>query len=71
MAVSRERRGVAHRRAADERAKALAPLLRELRKAGIVSMRAIAEELNRRKVKSAFGKRWHSTSVFRLLGRLW
>ena len=70
MPVSRERRGVANRRAADERAKALAPILREFREAGIVTLRAMAEELNKRNIKTARGGCWHPATVLSLLARL-
>jgi len=56
--------------AADAHAKALEPTIRELRAAGITSVRAIAAELNNRKVPTARGGEWHATSVARLLARL-
>jgi DNA invertase Pin-like site-specific DNA recombinase len=55
---------------ADAQAKALGPTIRELRTAGITSVRAIAAELNKRKVPTARGGEWHATSVVRLLARL-
>jgi hypothetical protein len=70
LAVTHEHRGATNRKAADERAKALASTVRELRKAGIVSLKNIADALNKRKVKTVYGARWHSTTVARLLGRL-
>ena len=70
MTVTREPRGATNRKAADERAKALASIVRELRKAGIVSFQDIADALNKRKVKTVYGARWHRTTVMRLLGRL-
>ena len=70
MAVSREQRGVAHRRAADERAKAMAPIVQELRAAGLVTLRAMADELNKRNIKTVRGGRWRPTTVFNLLSRL-
>ena len=38
--------------------------------AGITSVRAIAAELNDRKVPTARGGEWHATSIARLLARL-
>ena len=70
MALTREHRGATNRKAADERAKALASTLRELRKAGIVSLNKIADALNKRKVKTVYGARWHPGTVGRLLERL-
>jgi hypothetical protein len=61
---------LAIRRIADARAEALGPTIRELRKAGFVSSLAIARELNERKIPTAQGGKWHTTSVYRLLERL-
>src|SRR5262245_53079921 len=58
MAASRERQGIASRQAADERAKALAPIVRELRGTGFVKLQAMADGLNKREVKTAYGGRW-------------
>jgi DNA invertase Pin-like site-specific DNA recombinase len=55
--------------AADAQAKALEPTIRGLRAAGITSVRAIAAELNKRKVPTARDGEWHATSVVRLLAR--
>jgi hypothetical protein len=57
-------------KAAAAQAKAVAPTIRELRAAGITSVRAIATELNERKVPTARGAKWHATSVARLLNRI-
>ena len=70
MAATRERRGATNRKAADERAKVLASTVREVRKAGIVTLRGIAAALNERKVKTVYGARWHAGTVARLLERL-
>jgi Recombinase len=70
LAATRKGRGATNRKAADERAKQLASLVRELRKTGIVSLKNIADALNKRKVKTVYGARWHPTTVARLLGRL-
>ena len=61
---------LAHKRAADARAKALASTIRELRKAGFVSFTAIARELNEREIQTARGSKWHRSGVSRLLRRL-
>jgi hypothetical protein len=61
---------LANKRAADSRARALVPTIRELRAAGFVSRRALADELNRRAIPTARGGRWHSTTVARMLTRL-
>ena len=61
---------LANKRAADSRANALASTLRELRAAGFVSRRALADQLNRRGVPTAHGGRWHYTTVVRMLSRL-
>jgi Recombinase len=72
--TSLRRRGVqgalANKRVADSRANALASTLRELRAAGFISRRALAEELNRRGVQTAHGGKWHYTTVVRMLKRL-
>jgi len=64
------RGAVAGKRAAEARARALASTLRELRAAGFVSRRALADELNRRGIPTARGGSWHYTTIVRLLTRL-
>jgi DNA invertase Pin-like site-specific DNA recombinase len=59
-----------NRRVANAQAKALTPTILELRSSGVTSVRALAAELNRRKVPSARGGKWHATSVARLLARV-
>jgi hypothetical protein len=61
---------LAGKRAADSRALALVPAIRELMAAGFVSRRALAGELNRRGIPTACGGRWHYTTVVRMLTRL-
>ena len=61
---------LAARRAADARAEALAATIRKLRKAGFVSLSAIARELDKRRVRAARGGKWHRSSVSQLLRRL-
>jgi hypothetical protein len=63
------RGGVAGKRAAESRARALLPTIRELMAAGLISQRGLAKELNRRGVLAPQGGRWHPTTV-RLLTRL-
>jgi hypothetical protein len=50
---------LAVKQAADARAKALASTIRKLRKAGFVSISAIARELNERQVPPTWGSKWH------------
>ncbi len=56
--------------AADAQARAMSPVITELRSAGITSVRAVAVELNRRGLATARGGAWHPTSVARMLARL-
>jgi hypothetical protein len=62
--------GLASKRVADVRAEAFGPTIRKLRKAGFVSINAIARELNERGIPTARGGKWHLSSVTRLLERL-
>jgi arylsulfatase A-like enzyme len=62
--------GQAGKRAADARAEAFGPTIRKLRRAGVVSITAIARELNERGIPTARGGKWHLTAVARLLERL-
>jgi hypothetical protein len=61
---------LAVKQAADARARALTSTIRKLRKAGFVSISAIARELNERQVPPAWGRKWHRSTVRRLLERL-
>lgn len=56
--------------AAQKHASSLAPIVREIRAAGITSVRALSEELNRRKVPTPRGGEWHPTTVARVLARI-
>src|SRR5450631_3727392 len=62
--------GRTSKRVADVRAEAIGPTIRKLRKAGFVSVTAIARELNERGIPTARGGKWHLSSVTRLLQRL-
>jgi DNA invertase Pin-like site-specific DNA recombinase len=55
---------------AQERAQNLRAIIVDVKAAGITSVRAIADELNRRAILTARGGRWHATSVVRLLERI-
>ena len=61
---------LANKRAADSRASALVSAIRDLRAAGFVSRQALADELNRTKIPTARGGKWHYTTVVRMLMRL-
>ena len=60
---------LANKRAADSHANALASTIRELRAAGFISRRSLADELNRRGIPTARGGKWHYTTVVRMLAR--
>jgi hypothetical protein len=62
--------GLMNKRVADVRAEALGPTIRRLRKAGFVSIKAIARQLNERGIAAPRGGKWHLTTVTRLLERL-
>jgi hypothetical protein len=72
--LTSERGGInndlAIKRVADVRAEAFRPTIRKLRKAGFVSISAIARELNERGIPTARGGKWRLTTVTRLLQRL-
>jgi DNA invertase Pin-like site-specific DNA recombinase len=65
-----KQRAKENKAAADAQARVLQPAIHELRRAGITSVRAIAAALNDQKVPTARGRKWHPTSVARLLARL-
>jgi DNA invertase Pin-like site-specific DNA recombinase len=56
--------------AACAHAEALRPVITEIRKAGVRTVRGIAEELNRRAVPTVRGRRWHANAVNLMLHRL-
>ena len=61
---------LALKQAAGSRAHALASTIRKLIADGFASQRALADELNRRGIPTAFAGSWHRTSVGRMLTRL-
>ena len=63
--------GLAHKHAANMRARALSAVIQDIRAAGFISYNAVARELNRRQVPTLrHGKHWYPTTVSRLLVRL-
>jgi hypothetical protein len=62
--------GLTRKRVADVRTEALRPTIRKLRKAGFVSIKAIAAEWNERGIAAPRGGKWRLTTVTRLLQRL-
>jgi DNA invertase Pin-like site-specific DNA recombinase len=57
--LSRERR----KALADQRAANVVPIIRDVQRAGLKSLRAIASALNARGVPTARGGAWHASSV--------
>ena len=55
--------------AADNHAANVLPIIREIRKAGATTLRAIAEALNARGVQTARGGQWYATTVRNVLAR--
>jgi DNA invertase Pin-like site-specific DNA recombinase len=55
--------------ASERFARELAPVIEDIRQAGIVSLKAIARELNSRGILTARGGAWHPTTVKNLLAR--
>jgi DNA invertase Pin-like site-specific DNA recombinase len=55
---------------ATQRAMDLQGIIASIKRSGITSVRAIAEELNRQDIHSPRGGAWHPTAVARLLSRL-
>ena len=62
--------GSANADAARSNAEELRPIIHTLFEDGIKSVRGIVKSLNNMMIPTPKGKRWHSTSVFRLLTRL-
>lgn len=65
-----KRLAMENKRAAEEFAASLVPTLDQLKNKGITSIRAISQELNRRRVPSFTGGQWHPNTVYTLLRRL-
>ena len=62
---------VINRQAAEDFASKLCPLILKLRKRGIISVRAVSAELNRKRVPTfREGGKWHPTTVYTLINRL-
>ena len=61
---------LANKRAEDSRTHTLVQTIRELKAAGFISRRALADQLNRRRIPTARGGSWHYTTVVRMLARL-
>jgi hypothetical protein len=55
--------------AADAFAANVLPVVRDLQAAGVVTVRAIAEALNARGIRTARGGDWHGSTVRNLLAR--
>ena len=55
---------------AAQRAMDLQGIIAGIKRSGILSVRAIAEELNRQGISAPRGGEWHPTAVARLLNRL-
>ena len=61
----------ANRKAAEDFAHKLSPVLRRLRNRGITSVRAISKELNKKGVPTFRGEgKWHPSTVYTLMNRL-
>lgn len=61
----------ANKKAADDFANKLSPLIIRLKKRGIKTFRAVSDELNRKGVPTfCVGARWHPSTVYALLNRL-
>ena len=62
---------LSHRVAANLRARALAPVIREIWAAGFMNYNAVSRELNRRQVRPLrSGKQWYPMTAARVLVRL-
>lgn len=62
---------IANKTAANEFALKLLPMLRRLKNRGIISVRAVCRELNKKGIPTFRGEsRWHPSTVFNLMNRL-
>jgi DNA invertase Pin-like site-specific DNA recombinase len=62
---------IINRKAADDFAHKLSPVLRKFKKRGITSIRAVSKELNRKGIPTfRTGGKWHPNTVYALMNRL-
>jgi hypothetical protein len=61
---------VAMRAQANARARRVMPLIRAIRKSGVKTLRGIADALNRKRVATARGGKWHPSTVRSVLLRV-
>lgn len=62
---------IANKKAAEEFAHKLSPMLKRLKNKGIISVRAVCRELNKRQIPTFRGNgRWHPSTVNTLMNRL-
>jgi DNA invertase Pin-like site-specific DNA recombinase len=60
----------ANRANADQHASNVLPIIREIQKSGVTSLRDIAQALNARGIQTARGGQWHATTVKNVLDRV-
>lgn len=65
----RERALVGNRAKADQFARAILPIIEQIRSAGATTLTDIARELNARQVRTARGRRWYPMTVRNILQR--
>lgn len=68
--VAQKKGGEATKAAAEQRAREMEPIVRELREAGRTSARAIAEGLNLKGLRTPQGKAWTGSNVRNLLDKI-
>jgi DNA invertase Pin-like site-specific DNA recombinase len=69
LAEAQAQGSAANRKTADAFAANILPVVRQLRAAGVTTVRAIAQALNARGIRTARGGAWHHSTVRNLLGR--
>ena len=69
LAEAQAQGSAANRNAADAVAANVLPVVRQLQAAGVTTVRAIAEALNARGIRTARGGEWHHSTVRNLLAR--
>ena len=69
LAEARALGAAANAAGADAFASNVLPIVREIQAAGATTVRAVAEALNRRGIKTARGGEWHGSTVRNLLAR--